>query len=408
MKMKNVVTVIDVGSTKVCCCIAKVFGDGTYNIIGVGYCACVGMKNGTIVDMTSVEKSVAIAVESAEKMARMRVPSAYVSVGGKNVASRIINMSLKIGGRIITENDIVRLFAQVDENVVNEVVIHSVPVWYSLDSLNGVKDPIGMYANQLTVSMNVVTVPQVQLQNILLCLTRCHLQVDGVISSGYAAGIGIMSHDDMESNRLVIDFGGGSTTLSFFYNGIFCGSEVVSLGARHITNDIVYGLNISKANAERLKTLFGSAIPSISDDKEMLFAPGAEEDDLINLQQISKATLNQVIQARVEEILKNVKLKIDNSRFKNDFSKTILITGGGSLLTGIAEFSSVFLRCPVVLKKMKTVLPGTEIQINHDFSVALGMINLAQTVDQFDSDKDEEKKSKNFLKKTLDWIKNNL
>lgn len=408
MKTRNVVTVIDIGNTKVCCCIANAFSDGSFDIIGVGYCVCLGMRFGVIIDMESVEKSVAMAVESAEKMADMRITSAYVSVSGKNVKSRIVNMSLKINGRIITENDILHLFRQIDNDIGSEAVVHSIPVWYEIDSLTGVKDPVGMYANQLGISMNIVTVPRVQLQNILLCLTRCHLESDGIIASNYAAGVGIMNSEDMKENQTVIDFGGGLTTISFFFKDVFCGSEVVPIGAHHITNDVSYGLNISEANAERMKTLYGSAIPSISDDREMLYAPVKEEDDVINLQQIPKSSLNRIIQARVEEIVRAVKNKIDNSRFRNDFSRNVIITGGGSLLTGIRDVTSDVLKRPVIFKKIKMILPKTDIQINHNFAVTLGMVKLTQHIDNLDKTNDNRKKGTGFFKKTLSWLENNL
>lgn len=408
MKKRNTVTVIDIGNTKVCCCIASIYSDSSFDIAGVGYCACIGMRFGTITDMDSVEKSIAIAVEQAEKMAGIRVKSAYISISGKHLKSHIINLSLKIDGRIIRENDILHFFKQLDDSDDSVVIIHSIPIWYEIDSMNGVKDPVGMFANHLSVSMNVVTVPKTQLQNMLLCLAKTHLELDGVIATGYAAGVGIMGPEDMFANQTVIDFGGELTTVSFFFNGIFCGSEVIPLGARHITKDIVYGLNISEINAERMKTLHGSAIPSFSDDRDMIYAPVIEESEFINLQQIPKSLLNQFVQARVEEILKITKSKIDGSRFKSDFSRNVIITGGGSLLTGIREAASDILKRPVVLKKIKTILPGTDIQINHNFTVALGMIKLVQNIDNFSKSKNTPKKSKGFLKKTLSWIKNNL
>lgn len=406
MKTKNVVTVIDLGNTKVCCCIANIFNDGNFDIIGVGYCACVGMRSGVIIDIESVEKSIAMAVENAEHMANMRIHSAYVSVCGKNIHSDIVDMSVKIGGRIITENDILNIFRQLDDSG-ERAVLHSIPVWYEIDSLIGVKDPVGMFANKLGVSMHIVTAPRIQLQNILLCLTKCHLESEGIISANYASGIGIMEEEDMETNQTVIDFGGSTTTVAFFFKGIFCGSEMVPIGAQHITNDIVYGLNISEANAERMKTLYGSAIPSLSDEKDMLYAPVREEEDVINLQQIPKSALNHIVQARVEEILQKVKNKIDNSRFKNDFSRDILITGGGSLLTGIRDVAGTILKRPTIQKKIKMILPKTDIQINHNFSVALGMIKLTQLIEAQNGTKGKQKKC-GFFKKTLNWLEKNL
>ncbi|MDR0753085.1 MAG: cell division protein FtsA, partial [Holosporaceae bacterium] len=378
MRPNNVVTVIDIGSTRICCCIANTFGDGQFKIIGVGYCICLGVKSGIIVDMRSVEKSIAKAVENAEKMANLRIKSVYVNISGKNIESKIINVNLNIGGRIIRDEDMLKLFNHCYEEDDERVAIHSIPVLYSIDSLRGIKNPIGMIANNLGVSMNLVTVPRTQLDNLLICLSRCHLDPAGIVASIYASGLCVMDEEEALSNQIIIDFGGETTSIGYFYNGIFSGMAVIQSGGRNITNDIAYCFNISTANAEKLKTLHGSAFTSIHDENDVVFIPVVEDDSVINLQKISKNSLNQIIQPRIEEILNDVKKRIIESPFTSDFSRNIIITGGGSMLPGVKDLASGVINKKVKIKKIEDVIDGSDIPINNNFSVAIGMIKFAR------------------------------
>ncbi|MDR0632042.1 MAG: cell division protein FtsA [Holosporaceae bacterium] len=411
MRASGTVTVLDIGSTKVCCCIANIFNGGHFEIIGVGYCLCRGVEAGKIVDVKSVEKSIANAVENAEKMANFRVKSVYVNVSGKGVKSQITNINLNIGGRIIKSEDLLNVFEYCKQEDGDRVVIHSIPILYSVDSLHGIRDPVGMIANNLNIHMNLITVQRAQLDNLLLCLTRCHLDPIGIVASIFASGLCVMGDDDMSTNQIVIDFGGGTTSIGFFYNGMFSGMEVIPLGGNNITSDIAYGLNMSMSNAERLKTLHGAAFASIQDEREVVFAPTIEDDAVINLQQISKGSLNQIIQPRVEEILNIIRKRVEESSFTNNFSRSVIITGGGSNLTGIGDFANNIMNKKVKTKKVEEFIGKQNVPINNSFSVAVGMIKFAQLGDgqpikvSYFARRD---KQEGFFKKILTLIENDL
>lgn len=411
MKVGQIVAVVDIGSTKVSCCIASVSEDKSFDILGVGYCVCFGVKHGIIVDMDSVSKSIARAVESAEKTANLRIKSVYVNVSGKFVKSELINSVIEIGGRIVRRGDIEKLIYQsVKENPKLEI-IHSIPILFEMDSMVCTMDPVGMFSNILSASINVVTIPKIQLNNIVISLSRCHLDVLGVVYSGYASGLCVLGEDLNCGHQVVIDFGGGVTTVNFFYKGRFCGLEVIPIGSKNITKDVAYGVNVSNLNAERLKTLHGAAFVSFDDKKDMILVPMQEENDIINLQQMSKSDLNEVIQPRVEEILKLIKEKIDNSVFKSNFAKNFVITGGGSMLTGMREFVSQTFKVPVKMKKMEDFSEEFGIQIGNDFATMIGMIKFALLSDSISinhQDESKENKDEGFLKKTINWIENNL
>ena len=411
MKAGQIIAVVDIGSTKVCCCIASVSENGHFNILGVGYCACFGVKHGMIINMDLVCKSIARAVESAEKSANLRIKSVYVNISGKFVKSELINSEIDIGGRIVKHEDVEKLVYKGITKRPGLEVIHSIPIFFEMDSMACTMDPVGMFANVLSASINVITVPKVQLNNIVISLSRCHLDVLGVVYGGYASGLCVLNEDTTNDNQIVIDFGGGVTTINFFFKGVFCGLDIVPIGGQNITKDIAYGISVSRSNAERLKTLHGAAFESLDDKKDMILVPMQEEDNTISLQQMPKSDLNVIIQPRVEEILKLVKEKINNSVFKSDFSRRFVITGGGSMLTGMREFVFQNFKKPVEMKKMEDFSESFGVQIGNDFATAIGMIKFAMLSDNIGlgpQNNSEQKEKNGLLKKTINWIENNL
>lgn len=411
MKPGQIIAVVDIGSTKVCCCIASVAENGRFDILGVGYCVCFGMKYGMIVDMDLVSKCIARSVESAEKTANLRIKSVYVNVSGKFVKSELINSEINIGGRIIKNEDIEKLVYRRIKKSPEVEVIHSIPILFELDSMACTTDPVGMFANVLRANVNIVTVPKVQINNIVISLSRCHLDVLGVIYSGYASGLSVLDDELKQYNQIVVDFGGGITTVNFFFKGVFCGLEVVPIGGQNITKDIAYGINVSRSNAERLKTLHGAAFESFDDKKNMILVPMQEENNTINLQQMPRSDLNVIIQPRIEEIFELIKEKIDNSTFKGDFARCFMITGGGSMLTGMREFMFQVFKKPVDIKKTEDHSETFGIQIGNDFSTALGMIKFAMMSDDdaiSPQNNSEPKEDEGLLKKAINWIENNL
>lgn len=402
----NVVTVLDVGSSKVCCCIANVDKNGNIDIKSVGYCSCSGVKSGVIVDMESVEKSIVKSVEIAEKAADFRVKSVYINISGKSVKSRIVRASMNLGERLITQEDVDRLLTSFDFETSDYEIIHAIPISFTVDSMQGIKDPVGMFATRLEAAINVVTAPRSQLNNVILCAIKYHLEPIGIVASSYASGLCMYDENDSRP-QIVVDFGAGTTSISFFYNGIFCGCETIPIGGKHITNDIAYGANVSALTAERIKTLHGAAFVSIDDVRDTIFVPEMEDDIVIDLQQLPKSTLNNIIQSRAEEIVKIVKKKIEASIFKKDFkASSVTITGGGSQLTGMRELTSLILCKKVKVRKLSSAA-SENFNIENDFATALGMIRFAQKTDK-DLSFNESKKKDGFLKKTLLWIENNL
>lgn len=409
MKTGTIVTVLDIGTSKICCCITSIAADGCFTILGTGYCACFGVKAGIVKDTRSVERSISKALEIAETAASFRVRSVYVSISGSDIRSCIALSALKMDGKVVQNEDIVQLISLLNNNEDrNYAIIHAIPIVFTADNQIIVKNPVGIAANEVQMSSNVVSAPRKQINGILTCLDGCHLELSGIVLSCYASGLCVFNEEYF--NGIVVDFGAGTTSIAFFYKGVLCGAEIIPIGGNNITDDIAFGLSIPTASAERIKTLYGAAFASIDDENSCIYVPVLEGANTIDLQRITRSTLNTIIQSRVEEILVEVRERIEKSMFKEDFvNSRVVITGGGSQLTGIEDFAVSILKRSVTTKQINSHGVDRNIQVSNDFSVAFGMIKFAQMVQKEVSQRKKTMKCKrnNFIEKMKNWLRNN-
>jgi cell division protein FtsA len=217
------------------------------------------------------------------------------------------------------------------------MVMHSLPIGYSLDGNRGMHDPIGMLGETLGVDMHVVTADEAPLRNLELAINRCHLEVETVVATPYASGLAALVDDEAELGVACIDMGGGTTTLSIFHGGEFVHADAIAVGGQHVTLDVARGLSTNLADAERIKARHGSALPSISDEKDILTIPPVGEDERDHPNTVPRSALTRIIRPRVEETLELTREMLTKSGFSGEVGKRVVLTGGASQLTGLAE-----------------------------------------------------------------------
>jgi cell division protein FtsA len=373
---KGLVTALDIGTTKVACFIARLLDNGTAEVIGIGHQVSKGIKNGNIIDMVAVEDSIRATVEAAEHMAGENVRDVVLCLSGSVPESKLISFDVAISGHEITNTDLKRaldptwLYSQQDDN---RHIIHTLPVTYSIDGNPGVKDPRGMFGDKLGVNMHVITASAGALRNITACVNRCHLDVNRQIVGSYAAGLSCLVEDERELGVICIDMGGGTTDISVFFDGEVVYTDSVPLGGNHVTNDIARGLSTPLAYAERMKTLYGSAIPSASDDQEVIKVPlVGEADDGEN--QIPRSMLVGIIRPRIEEIYELVREKLELTGFEKAGARRVVLTGGGSQLTGVRELATEMMNKQVRLGQPCHVKGLAESVSGPSFSAPVGLI----------------------------------
>lgn len=374
------VAALDIGSSKVCCIIAKISRDKRINVVGYGYNASKGIKNGIITDINQATLSVCNAVETAEQMANERIDRVIVNVSGDKIKSVIKSASISINkNRPISEVDINKVIEKGIHkiNVEGNELIHCLPMSYRCDGGEEIKDPRNIFGENLSVDILLGLIPDIMFRNINTVIENAHLEIAEKAFSAYASGLSCLVEDEMELGATIVDIGGGTTSICSFKHGHPTYFSALPVGGNNVTNDIAWGLTTSFTHAERLKTLHGCAFLTSKDKEETINVyPVGEEDDS-SIKQVPKAELISIITPRIEEIFELVNHKLDEHGLRGNSSHRVVLTGGGSHLSGIRDVAGMILDKQVRLGKPRNVLNLPDNLYNPAFSTAVGLLQFA-------------------------------
>jgi cell division protein FtsA len=380
------IAALDVGSSKVACVIARlrphppqqVLRRRSHGIevVGFGHAAARGTKAGGVVNLAYAEEAIRRAVDGAERMAGVEIGSVVLSISAGRLASELFAAEIDIGGAAVSEGDIARVLAAGNRHSMREgrAVLHSLPIGYSIDGGNGIRDPRGMLGARFGVDMHVATTDIAAARNLMLAVERCHLSVEAMVATPYVAGLSVLADDEADLGAAVIDMGAGTTTIAVFLAGRFMHSEGFALGGLNVTRDIARGLNASVADAERIKTLYGSVLLGGSDESDMISVPPVGEDELEQAQFVPRSALVEIIKPRVEEILEMVRDRLTASSFAAEPRGRVILTGGASQMTGLAELAARILGRPVRLGRPLGIAGLPDAARGAAFAAATGLL----------------------------------
>ena len=384
MARSGLIAVLDVGSSKICCFIAFADPRGEPNVVGIGQQASRGIKNGSIVDMEQTEEAVRNAVHAAEHMAGETIEQVIVNLSGGYPVSSSVGVEVAIDGHEVAETDLHRIFQQGRQAECLKLqsdsgrqAIHTSPTGYSVDGNRGVRDPLGMYGDLLGVNLHIVTASSGAIRNLTTCLQRCHLDPIGFVVSPYASGLACLVDDERELGVTVIDMGGGTTTLAIFYEGNVVYTDLVPVGGNHVTSDIARGLSTPLAHAERIKTLYGHAVASRADEREMIDVPQVGETDDEAGHQVSRSILNGIMQPRLEETLELVRSRIETSGLDKVAGRRVVLTGGACQLPGLTDLAGLVLDKQVRIGKPVRIKGLAEATSGPAYATCAGLLSYA-------------------------------
>jgi cell division protein FtsA len=357
-KRTALVASLDIGTSKIACMIARLRpcpSNGALRgrshaveLIGYSQIQSRGVKSGAVVDLAECEQVVRQAVSLAERMAKVRVESVLLSATGGRLQGQLIEAAADIHGGAVTSADVSRVTSAGMRHATGEgrTVLHALPVGYTLDGAKGIRDPKGMVARQFGVDMNVVTADATVARNLMLVVERCHLNVEAMAASPYMAGLSVLTDDEADLGAAVVEMGAGTTTIAVYSAGRFVHACGFAVGGHHITMDIARGLSACIADAERIKTLYGTVLTGGSDARELMSVPSAgDERDVPQI--VSRATIGNIVRQRAEEIFEMVRDRLADSPFAAEPKARVVLSGGASQLTGIAELATQILGRPV-------------------------------------------------------------
>jgi cell division protein FtsA len=355
----SLLAALDIGSSKIACFIGRVIDDeGTFDVLGVGHHASMGVKNGTITDLGQAEAAIRHTVHAAENMAAgvmkgYPLREVVVNLPGVHAASHGHSVDIQVAGHEIMDNDVRRALAKAQERAVSDdyELIHTIPIGYRIDGHEGIREPRGMYGQDMSVDIHLITGDMGALRNMATCIERSHLDINALCVSAYAAGLASLVEDEMDLGCTVIDMGGGVTSFAVFLGGNIIYTDAVPIGGKHVTNDIAKGLTTSLSDAERLKVLYGSAMASTTDENELIDVPRIGEEDRHMPNHVPRSLLVGIIQPRVEEILELVRARLNDSGLGPALGRRVVLTGGGSQIPGLRELGQHVLDKQVRLGK---------------------------------------------------------
>lgn len=378
-KLKSFVTVLDIGTSKVCCLMVRFGSDDRPEVIGMGYAPSKGIKAGAIVDLDKATDCIGDVLAQAEKQAERTIEKVIVNISSTQLKSTHIQKEIEISdGKPITASDVKRLVDNVITSCMSDgnEVIHSFPLSYTVDKEQGIMDPRGLYGNRLGVHMHVISLPESQARNLVSVLDRCHVSIDMKVATPYASALAVLSDEEKEIGVTGIDFGAGTTTLALFLGGGLVHLGVIPIGGNAMTRDIAQGLSTSLSGAERLKTLNGAAFLSPKDELERLIVPIVGEEEGSNLQ-IPRSDLIRIIMPRLEEVLEHCSKTLEVNPHFVVATKRFVLTGGGSNLQGIKEKTAECLGGVTRIGKASPI-KGLPTQFDsYTFSTCIGLLKYA-------------------------------
>lgn len=387
-KRRRLVSVLDVGTSKVCCIIARAqtgFGPGKpgaipLHVIGFGHHRSDGIKSGTVVDMDAAERSIRAAVDQAERSAGTTIDDVILSVSCGRLKSDNFSASVAIPAGEVRDSDIARVsnagrdYAGRD----GRAVLHCIATGYRLDGDTVISDPRDMIADRMSLDIHSVTADDQPLKNLVLCVERSHLSVSDLAATPYASGLAAVVEDEAKLGVTCIDLGAGTTSVSVFSEGHFVYSDAFTLGGNHVTIDLARALSTPLEAAERIKTLHGSAFATASDEHEMVSFPIVGEGEEQQAGKVTRAQIAELIQPRVEEILTMARDRLDAAGMCALAGGHVVLTGGGSQLTGLRELAGRVFSKAVRLSRPRNLSGLPEHSIGPAFSTAIGLLIFSQ------------------------------
>ena len=354
---RGALAILDLGSTKIGCLILRfdgldpslasdqvgsLAGQSSFQVVGSAITRSRGIEFGEISSMQEAERAIRTVLQSAQKMANLRVDHLIACFSGGGPRSYGLNGVVKIENQIVQDEDIARVLSSCNLPDIGDgrEILHAQPVNFALDHRSGLIDPRGQIGNNLDVDLHMLTVRAKTIRDLAHCVKRCDLELAGVASAAYVSGRSTLVEDEQELGAVCIDLGGGSTSYSIFLKKhmIFAGS--IMLGGNHVTRDISVGLQVPMVVAEKIKTKNGGLIATGIDDRDLIEVGGETGDWEHDRRTVTRSELIGIMRPRIEEILEDVRTQLEIAGFYELKSQKFVLSGGTSQTPGLDTLAS--------------------------------------------------------------------
>jgi cell division protein FtsA len=374
---KDLIVGLDIGTSKVAAVVAEMHPDGRYEIVGLGQHDSKGLKKGVVVNIEATVASIQRALEEAELMADCKIRTVYTGIAGSHIRSFNSIGMVAIKDKEVTDADVARVIetAKAVNIPTDQQILHVLPQEFIIDGQEDIREPIGMSGVRLDVKVHIVTGAVSAAQNIIKCVRRCGLEVQDLILQPLASSTAVLTQDEKELGVVLVDIGGGTTDIAIFTGGSIRHTAVIPIAGDQITNDVAMALRTPTPDAEEIKVRHGIAKQVLANPADRIEVPGIGDRGPRSL---SRQALAAVIEPRVEELFSLVHQVIRESGYEELLSSGVVITGGTSLLPGMAELGE-----DIFLKPVRIGVPDyagglADVVRTPRFATALGLLEEAR------------------------------
>ncbi|KGP64218.1 cell division protein FtsA [Legionella norrlandica] len=370
---KNIITGLDIGTSKIIALIGEVTSDKSIEIIGIGRHPSRGLKRGVVVDIETTVNSIQRAVQEAELMAGCEVRTVYAGIAGSHIRSLNSHGIVAIRDQEVSQADVERVIdaAKAVAIPADQKILHILPQEFIIDHQGSIREPIGMAGVRLESRVHIVTGSVSAAQNIVKCVRRCGLEVIDIILEQLASSHAVLTEDEKELGVCLIDIGGGTTDIAIFCEGAIQHTSVIPIAGDQVTNDIAMALRTPTKAAEAIKISHACALPELANSNQMLEVTNVNDR---SGRKISAKALADVVSARYEELFSLVRNELRRSGFEDRLAAGIVLTGGASNVRGCIELAELCFEMPVRIGCAHYVSGLAEATENPSFATGVGLL----------------------------------
>jgi cell division protein FtsA len=343
MNSERVITGLDIGSARTTVVIAEAVGERKnapgLKILGVGHARTTGLRRGVVSDIEETTRSIKKAIEDAERMAGIKVDTLYAGIAGEHVRAMISKGIVAVNGEEISKADVDRAneVARAQQVPQDRELLHAIPQEYSVDKNQGIRDPIGMIGTRLETEMYLVTIGASPAMNLRKSVERAGYKVRELVLEPLASALAVLTEDEKELGVALVEMGAGTTDIAVFHEGKIRHLGTVNFGGNNVTSDIVQGMGVTQADAERLKEKYGCAYEPLVDPSDVIQLPSTVAQ---GERHIPREVLAHIIHQRMDEIFNLVLTEIERAGFASRLNGGVVITGGAAAMQGVAELAA--------------------------------------------------------------------
>jgi cell division protein FtsA len=346
----NLIAGLDVGTTKTCTVIAELVSEGRrrpeLKILGVGQARTTGVRREVVTHIEETTDTIRKAVKEAELMAGVSVDRLWTGISGDHIQALSSLGVVAVAEEEVSRRDVERVHevARAVALPPDRESLHAIPQEYLVDQQAGIKDPVGMSGVRLEADVYLVTCSAAAATNLRKAVARAGYRVHALVLAPLATARAVLTEDEKEVGVAMVDIGAATTELAVYYEGKIRHIGILPLGGDTVTNDLVRGLSLPFAEAQRAKEQHAVAFAGLVDPQDTVELPGPSPGQK---RHVARELIAHIVEQRLDELFGMVQEDLERRDLLDRLGAGVVLTGGTAALHGIMEMAGQLFASPV-------------------------------------------------------------